>query len=134
MGSRQKGAAFERRIKNYLRSIGFIGGRPRELRGYVPGRGPILGDFLDCDLVMVHNERPYTLFIQAHAGTSPGPRMAKLEAIAWNPAAQRVQLWLVMGGVRSGIKVMTLEGGKTWVERLFKVKEGQWPADREILG
>ena len=128
MGNREKGKRFEDRIKKYLESCGWTVDKARAAVRFVgPGRAVSSpNDFFGCaDLIGVHQDKPYTLMIQCHAGKSATQRKAKLEAINWHYTAQRVQLWMPQSGMRGGIRALSLcMPGRDWSEYFFRLKAG----------
>lgn len=131
MSSRAAGNRFELRIKGYLESLGWVVDKARATLKFV-GPGKCYSSPCDFwgfgDLIGIHPQKPYTLVVQAHKGTNVGERKAKAEAVPWNPIAQRVQVWTPVDGLRSGIRVWSLQGGH-WREFFFRMKEGEPPLE-----
>jgi hypothetical protein len=131
MSNRAAGKRFENRIADYLKSLGFAVEKARAVVKFVgPGKaisGPqdILGV---ADIMAIHPQRSWTLFIQATLG-SISPRLKKLESVDWSITGQRVQLWTRQVGMQGGIRVLTLNQDKGWVEEFFRLKNGKWPPD-----
>lgn len=118
MSNRTKGAAFEKRVQEYLISLGYAADRARPALKFVgPGKffsGP--NDFLGCaDIMAVHKEKPYTLFIQCHAGDNFADRKRKMAAVPWNLKYQRVHIWGKSKTKRSHIRLFALDDGG-WIE------------------
>lgn len=137
MSNREAGNRFEKRIEQYLISLGFAVERARAKIIWIPGQGgqrrPISTshDIFGCvDLVGVHPAKSYTLFVQTTLG-DPKPRMDKLQAFRWNVGVQRVQLWQRQDGVLSGLRVRRLEP-MGWEESIFRMKDGV-PPPAEVL-
>ena len=128
MSARSKGAAFEARIRDYLKSLGFVVDRARAIvRPVGPGKwvsSP--NDFFGCiDLMAVRADRAYTLFIQATT-SNPTAKLPELQSMPWNFQVQKVQVWSRQNGVRSGVRVLELcglEPGQTR-EMFFRLKDG----------
>ena len=132
MSNAAAGKRFESKIKEYLESLGFKVDKARAALHFI-GPGKFFSSPCDffgaADLIAVHKEKPYTLFIQAHRGTSLKPRREKLEAVPWNLQVQKVQLWTAQEGVRGGVRVLELDRSDVseWRETIFRLKEGENP-------
>lgn len=135
MTSRQKGKAFETKIRKYLESVGFTVDVARPTIKYCgPGKifsGP--NDFWGClDLIAVHPEKAFTLGIQASCDVgNVAAKKKKCEAIPWNIMVQNIQIWVPLEGVRGGIRTYQLgivqPTGIQWREILWAMKTGEVP-------
>src|SRR3990167_11369526 len=127
MSNRSRGAAFEVRIKKYLESLGFTVDKARAALHF---RGPgkffsSQNDFFGCaDLIAIHPEKPYILFIQATLGEISS-RKKKLLAVPWNLQVCRVQLWKRDEAFRGGIVVKELGREGSFREIIFRIKDGE---------
>lgn len=138
MSNKSVGNAFELKSKKYLEANGFAVDKARAIlkRLFIPGKAPMFvsspNDFLGvADLLGVHPEKDYTLFVQCFASEDSGGRAfrkRKLEKIPWNLHAQRVQLWS-KSAKRGVIRVDELcKGalvGPEWVTEEFKMVKGE---------
>jgi hypothetical protein len=129
LSNRSRGAAFETRIKQYLESVGYTVDKARAALAF---RGPgkffsSQNDFLGCaDLLAVHPQRPWTLFVQATLGQK-APRQKKMEAVDWNLNAQKVQLWTRPAPGHARILTLhrnTDDAKPFWTERSFRLCNG----------
>lgn len=136
MGStREKGKRFERRIKDYLISLGWTVDIARAAVHFV-GPGKCFSsqcDFFGCaDIVAIHSTQLYTLFIQAHAGEAFAKKRKDLENMKWG-LTQRVQLWVPQNEIRQGIRVFNMMARypdiPTWREFIFRMKNGEPPPE-----
>ena len=130
MTNRQRGKAFEAKIKKYLQSIGFIVDVARPTIKYCgPGKifsGP--NDFWGCiDLIAFHPGKAYTLMIQAHAGDNASTKRKDVEKLPWNTNAQFVQVWTPLAGIKRGIRTYWLQNDGSWSEILWAMKDGIVP-------
>ena len=131
--TREKGKRFERRIRQYLESLGWTVDVARAAIHFI-GPGKCFSsqcDFFGCaDLICIKPDKPYTLFIQAHAGEAYAKKRKDLELVKWSPA-QRVQLWVPQEGILSGVRVFHLsaihDDQTDWSEYIFRVKDGSEP-------
>ena len=136
MSNRAAGKRFEDRCKKFLESLGFCVDKARAATRWTPrGTFSSSNDFLGCaDLLAVHPEKPYTLFVQCTLGDI-GSRQRKMEAVPWCHEAQRVMVWSRQEGMASGIRSHRLgiwtgkEGTNSfkWDEAFFRMKDGQEP-------
>jgi len=136
-GTRAAGQRFELKCKKFLESIGFTVDKARQAAVFLgTGRGwaGSPNDFLGCaDLLGVHPEKQYTLFVQCTLDPGVGRKKADLLEVKWNLLAQRVQIWMPAGNVRGGIRVIELRypGSNVdlpkWSEALFRMVTGECP-------
>lgn len=133
MSNKSRGRAFEKKIQEYLESVGFKTDYARPTFRFLgPGRvisGP--NDILGCiDIIGVHAEKPYTLFIQATASAptsgNVAPRKHKMEMVAWNFAHHRVQVWTryAPGMIRAYTLKKTPDHKQEWSESIFRLRPG----------
>lgn len=132
--NRARGNAFEKRIQEYLESIGYAVERARAKIIWIPG-GIVNGKkqlrpistshdhFGCCDLIGIHPDRPFTIFIQTTLGSLTG-RKEKMQNFKWNLSAQRVQVWTRIESMQSGIRVLELCPNGEWLETIFRLKDG----------
>jgi hypothetical protein len=145
MSNRAAGQRFEKKIKDYLESIGFVVEKARASVIWIkkgPGKPTPISTHHDlfgvADMIAIHPAKKYTLFVQATRDVSDAaPRRRKLEAVPWNHEAQRVQLWMLQPGIRGGIRVEELlpatgTAAQFWRENFFKLTNGA-PAPMEVL-
>lgn len=130
--SRQKGNTFENKIKEYLISLGYRVDKARAKLLWLPDRKfPISSpcDLLEfADLIAVHPNRPYTLFIQATINPSNvSVRRKKAEDLTWNLSVQRVQVWCKDITLRGRVRVFSFKEDRTWTELAFKPVAGAVP-------
>ena len=124
MSNKSRGNAFELKIKKILEGYGFEVDKARAAFIFTaPGKGfSTPNDFFGCaDLMGIHPEKSYTLFIQCTLGDR-GARRKKLEAVPWNLAHQRVQLWSRSTKKRGQLftqQLFNTPQGFDWVEHLF---------------
>lgn len=139
--TRAQGAAWERRCKEYLESLGFKVDKARAtLRVIGPGRFcSTANDFFGCiDLLAISPSKDYTLFIQCTTAKDTGTRAHKrreIELVPWNFKVHRVQLWTKNHELRSWVSAHELEVGISeshekqfhWEPSGFKMVNGEWP-------
>lgn len=135
MSTRAAGQRFELRCKKYLESVGFTVDKARAaLRSFGPGKyfsSPC--DFFGCaDLIAVHPDKPYTLFVQCYAspGHGPGNKLKELGAVKWNLKAQNVQLWQRVDSIAGGIRTLIrreVDGQMAWGEMIWRMRNGEEP-------
>ena len=130
MTSRQKGKAFETKIRKYLESVGYTVDVARPTIKYCgPGKifsGP--NDFWGCiDLIAFHPNKAYTLCVQAHAGDNASTKRKDVEKLPWNTNAQCVQVWTPLAGIKRGIRTYWLQKDGSWREILWAMKTGEVP-------
>ena len=133
MSNRSKGNAFELKIKKYLEANGFTVDKARAIQRmlFLPGGRKMFvsspNDFFGvADLIGVHHDKDYTLFVQCCAGTTKNlsVRRHKLEAVRWNFKVQRVQLWS-KPPKRGMVRVDELCAGLVWTSEQFKPAAGE---------
>ena len=134
MSNRSRGLAFEKKIQEYLSGIGFTIDRARAAVKFIgPGRAiSSPNDFFGCaDLIGVHQQKPYTLFLQCTKGDTVS-RRKKCEAVKWNLDAQKVQVWTDQSGIRNGIRSYKLCKDGEWSEHIWIMRPGVKP-DADVL-
>lgn len=136
MSKREAGNRWEIRIKEYLESLGFVVDKCRAkvmmIRDKTGKMRMISGpnDFFGCaDLIAIHPNRYFTLFIQATLDSGMGRKKQKLMTIPWNLSVQRVQIWMRQDGVKSGVRVTQFNAGEIWQERIFRMKNSEAPPE-----
>ena len=120
----RKGSAYEDAIRKYLESLGYTVDKARATRKQLFGpRGPIRdkkgnpvyvssrNDFFGCvDLIALHPQKSYTLFIQATKDRGVSRKQSKLETVDWNLRHHRVQVWMPSAGGPGTTAVHILTG------------------------
>ena len=130
MSNRAIRRRFEDHCKKYLESVGFVVDKARAALKFA-GPGKFFSssnDFFGCaDLIGVHPDKAYSLFVQCHLSSNPNikRRQQKMEAVPWNLAVHRVELWLA-DGRRGGMRTFDLVAFG-WKEILWKMKHGEEP-------
>lgn len=126
MNKKASGDRWEKRIQEYLISLGFKTDRAkRQIRMVGPGKWfSTPYDFLGvADIIAVHKDKPYTLFVQATTA-DPNCKKEKMEKMGWNLNAQKVQIWTKFRSIQSGCRILNLKNKSTWEEHIFRIKDG----------
>jgi len=136
--NRARGKAFEKRIADYLVSIGWqVQRAPSQAKFIGPGRFVcVASDFFGAlDIIAIHPKQMFTLCIQATLHSGIGKKKKDLESVTWNLVAQRVQIWQKTESLRGGVRVLVKNNDAPdgWEEHIFRLVDGSWPAEG-ILG
>lgn len=124
--NRAKGASFEIKIKKYLESVGWQVERAKPAWRWTPHGGfggP--NDFFGCfDLICVHPNRFFVLFIQATNSDDISHRKRKCEGFRYNRRISIVQIWGKSDSVRGAVRVFQHGHGTLWKDIVFKPVTG----------